>query len=117
MGPEYRYNYFVGKVAETEEIWGLWNKDGWATLGDNENRIVVPFWPEKEFALLCCTGEWSAYEPKSISLYDLMEKWLPGMQKDERLASVFLVPENKTGSIIAPAILLEDLNDEARKYH
>jgi len=51
MSEDERYNYFIRKVADFEELWGL-NDDGWALLGDNDDNRIFPVWPEKEFAVI-----------------------------------------------------------------
>ncbi len=109
-----RYDYFIRKVAEFEELWGLYN-DGWASLG-GADKIVLPFWPEMEFAELCCTGQWQEYKPKAISVSDFMQKWIPGMIKDKRLINIFYTPDSVDSSLIEPQVLLKDLTDEMEKY-
>lgn len=90
---EERYNYFLRKVADFEEVWGLYD-NGWALSGGKEMRIV-PFWPEKEFADACANNEWARYKPQAIPLTDFMEKWLVGMEKDGSLLQYSIPP--KTG--------------------
>ena len=51
-GPE-RYNYFIQKVADWEEVWGLKAEDGWAMVGDPNSNECIPFWPHPEYAQVC----------------------------------------------------------------
>jgi hypothetical protein len=111
---EIRYSYFIRKIADFEQIWGLYY-DGWAVLGDEKNEAVIPFWPEEEFAELCAEDAWSKYQPKAISLDDFLEKWIPGMRKDNTKIGVFYVPTGK-GIITTPDKLLEDINEELEQY-
>jgi hypothetical protein len=108
---EDRYSYFVQKVTDFEEVWGIYHDNGWAVMSDNNSNMVIPFWPEEEFALLCCTEQWEGYVPKAISLNDFMNKWLPGMEKDHRMVNVFLTADEKQGVIIRPLELLKDLKE------
>jgi hypothetical protein len=113
---EDRYDYFIRKVADFEEVWGLFSDQGGrATLGTGD-KIVVPFWPEEDFAVLCATEQWQGYVPKMISLEDFMAKWIPGLQRDQRLVNIFYVPQTKEGSIIEPGDLLSDLENELSNY-
>lgn len=57
-----RYGYFIRKVSDFEEVWGLKDKEGWALMGNNE-QVLFPVWSEKEFAELC---KWDNYQPNSI---------------------------------------------------
>lgn len=107
-----RYYYFIRKVADFEEVWGLYN-DGWAVLGDKQGLEVVPFWPEKEFADLCVGDQWKKYSPKSISIEDFMEKWLPGMEGDGRQISVFY-KNISNGLIKSPKEVSDDLEAELK---
>lgn len=108
-----RYEYFIKKVSDFEEVWGLY-RDGWVQTGDGKHTYI-PFWPKKEFAELCATKEWDDCTPKRIQLEDFMAKWLPGMQKDLISPCVFLLPEND-GMIVSCNRLLSDLSEELDKY-
>lgn len=39
-----KYEYFIKKVADFEEVWSLRDEDGWATLG-TEDKVFFPIWP------------------------------------------------------------------------
>ncbi|PKV44755.1 uncharacterized protein DUF2750 [Janthinobacterium sp. 61] len=108
-----RHAYFVRKVADTQEVWGLYH-DGWATA-QVDGKVVIPFWPEAVFAQACASGDWEYFQPRAIALDDFLNKWLPGMASNHQLASVFPVPQG-SASIAAPADLLADLREEARHY-
>ena len=108
-----RHAYFVRKVADTQEVWGL-HHDGWATA-QACGKVAIPFWPEAAFAQACASGEWEHFQPRAIALDDFLVKWLPGMANNDQLASVFPVPQG-SASVAAPADLLADLREEARQY-
>ena len=108
-----RHAYFVRKVADTQEVWGL-HHDGWATAQAG-GKVAIPFWPEAAFAQACASGEWEHFQPRAIALDDFLAKWLPGMANNDQLASVFSVPQGGA-SIAAPADLLADLRNEVRQY-
>ena len=40
-----RYDYFIRKVADFEEVWGLKDTEGWALMG-NEKQVLLPVWCE-----------------------------------------------------------------------
>lgn len=108
-----RHGYFVGKVADTQEVWGL-HHDGWATA-QAHGQVAIPFWPEAAFAQACAGGEWEHFQPRAIALGDFLARWLPGMAGNLQLASVFPVPQG-AGAIAAPGDLLRDLQYEAEQY-
>ncbi|WP_219134649.1 DUF2750 domain-containing protein [Janthinobacterium sp. UMAB-60] len=108
-----RHAYFVRKVADTQEVWGL-QHGGWATAQAG-GKVAIPFWPEAAFAQACASGEWEHFQPRAIALGDFLAKWLPGMAINDQLASVFSVPQCGA-SIVAPADLLRDLQHESEQY-
>ncbi|WP_235860371.1 DUF2750 domain-containing protein [Rossellomorea aquimaris] len=67
-----RYEYFIKKVTDFEEVWGLYY-DGWAILEDDNGNTLMPFWPKKEFANLCAVDEWNDYKAEQIELEDFMQ--------------------------------------------
>ncbi|MDN2675521.1 DUF2750 domain-containing protein [Janthinobacterium sp. SUN033] len=108
-----RHAYFVRKVADTQEVWGL-HHDGWATA-QADGKVAIPFWPEAAFAQACASGDWEHFQARAIGLDDFLAKWLPGMANNKQLAFVFPVPQG-SASIAAPGDLLADLREEARQY-
>ncbi|CAA7196727.1 DUF2750 domain-containing protein [Chryseobacterium potabilaquae] len=114
MTEDERYDYFIRKVTDFEEIWGL-SDDGWALLGDDNGNQILPLWPEKEFAKLCAIDQWKDYKPESIELDNFIEKWIPGMINDKTLVNIFLTPDAK-GTVINPNDLYSDLQEELEQY-
>ncbi len=114
MSEKERYDYFIRKVADFEQIWGL-NDEGWALLGDNDGNRILPLWPEKEFAELCAVDQWKDHKAEVIELDNFIEKWVPGMTNDKTLINVFLTPNTK-GTVISPDDLNSDLQEELEQY-
>jgi hypothetical protein len=114
MSEDERYDYFIRKVADFEQIWGL-NDDGWALLGDDDGNQILPLWPEKEFAELCAVNEWKKHKAEAIDLDSFIEKWIPGMTNDKTKINIFLTP-NAKGTVISPVDLYSDLQDELEQY-
>ncbi len=114
LSPDDRLDYFIRKVCDFEEVWGLFN-EGWAMSESVDGKKVISFWPEQNFASLCAIETWSGYEPKLIKLEDFTQKWLTGMEKDNVLVGVFQTPEDKA-VVIFPAELGLLLSDELENY-
>jgi hypothetical protein len=110
-----RYKYFVKKAADTEQVWSLRKDVGWATSADDAGRICIPVWPHARYAAACANENWAEYEPQSIELDAWLERWLPGMQRDGRLAAVFPTPTNQTVNV-PPARLKGDIEAELELY-
>ena len=111
LSSQERFAYFVRKVTDFEEVWGLSDGSEWALLGDNCNNQLFPIWPEKDFAKICANGVWNNYIPKLISLDDFISKLSPKLDSEKINYAVFLTTENK-GIIISPKELCEILEQE-----
>jgi len=89
-----RFNHFVKRVVDFEEAWGLW-KDGWALMKNDEGTLIFPLWPAREYAELNRIGDWAEYEPKGISLAELLDNLLPSFTERGVLPGVFPTPGGK----------------------
>lgn len=108
-----RYEYFIKKVADYEQVWGLYD-DGWATTIDDNGNKLIPFWPKEEFAADCAIGEWDNYTPKAINLYEFMEEWTVNIKEDGYKPSIFF--NNDDSAVVEVDVLLRDLNLELENY-
>lgn len=108
-----RYEYFIKKVADFEEVWGLFD-EGWAISQDDNGNTLIPFWSKKEFAQHCAIADWKNYLPKKIDLDEFINEWLPGMKKDGYKPSIFW--NNNDSAVLEIETLLEDLNTELENY-
>ena len=112
---EERYEYFVKRVADWEQVWSLRSASGWSLAGAEDGREVIPVWPHEQFAAACSEGAWKGDEPTPIPLDDWLEKWLPGMERDGRLVAVFPTPAN-SGAVVEPQRLRNDLRVDLEQY-
>ncbi|WP_191557680.1 DUF2750 domain-containing protein [Metabacillus idriensis] len=111
--PNIRYDFFIKKVVDYEEVWGLYN-DGWATAKDEEDNLLIPFFPKKVFAENCAEKEWAAYEAKLLGLDEFIEKWLTGMKKDGIKPSIF--PTEVNTAVVSIDVIIKDLETELENY-
>lgn len=84
---ESNYRRFVERVRETEEVWGLQSKEGWAYSESNEyeDADVLVFWSDRAYAQRHVQGEWSQHVPTPIPLDEFIDHWLRGMDEDGTL--------------------------------
>ena len=103
-----RYEYFMRKVADFEEIWSLHSPDGWVELSDEDGQICLPIWPHPDFAASWAVDSWSDCEPKAIKLDVWLERWTQGLEKDDTVLVVFPVDEEQ-GIVQTPSALGQDI--------
>lgn len=87
---------FVRRVVECGQVWGLKGDNGWAFAESNENEetSVLLFWSDEPYARRA-QSEFTEYTPATISLFDFLYRWLPGMTRDG-----LLVGTNWTGDLV-----------------
>ena len=107
-----RYEHFVKRCADWEEVWGLRDEGGWVTTADDEGRAHFPVWPHPAYAAACAEGDWAGAEPEAIPLNEWRTAWLPGMKADDLPVTVFPVPGSLLGVAVSPARLDDDLQRE-----
>jgi hypothetical protein len=105
-----RYEYWIRQVVAQQQVWSLW-QDGWSLAGDDSGNELVPVWPHSVYAEFCATAEWGKYIPKVIDWVSWLEKWLPGIEKDNRRIAVFPIPNNR-GVVVEAKRLKFDLEKE-----
>lgn len=108
-----RYEYFIKKAADYEEVWGLYN-DGWATAEDDMGNVLIPFYPNEKFAETFAKNEWEGFRAKKIELDYFLENWLPGMKSDGVKPSIF--PTDTDSTVMDVDTLLKDLEAELENY-
>jgi len=110
-----RYEYFIKKVADEQQLWSLRTLEGWVLAEDSEGRQVVPVWPHKLFAQLCATGMWTDCEAAVIELDVWLQRWIPGMDTDGRSVAVIPTPDDR-GVVVDPTRLEAELLEELSQY-
>lgn len=84
-----RYSKFIERLKENKEVYILMGENGAAlstslNFQDEEGRPrpLICFWSNNSLAQAHIREEWRDYKVFPISLYDLLDKWLPGMHND-----------------------------------
>lgn len=67
MSEEERLTYCLTRIAESEEVWGLAESQGWV-INDNSQQSALPIWPYKAMANLCINEDRINAEAQAISL-------------------------------------------------
>lgn len=115
-----RYEKFVKKVSDTEIVYALKNKEGYATSSsvhfedENGNPIgLICFWGEMARAKSCIKKEWKSYKVVEIPLTEFIENWCIGMENDDLLMGIEF-DQNMYGFEAEPLEVILDLVKEVK---
>ena len=115
LSAQERYDHFIGKVADWEELWTLKSSDGFVMFSDSSGRECIPVWPHPDYAADLAKGSWNDCVPEKLDLNYFLDKWIPGLIHDNRKVIVFPTAKNE-GGLIDPDDLKEDLEKEVQQY-
>ena len=114
LSPEERYDYFLRYAAEWEKVWLIQQNGKYVTLGDGQENIFVPVWPEKEFAEAMLQNDWNEYLPHMMETNEFLS-WLDGLH--EKGYSVAAFPsQDLQGVVVSARELKEHLLLEIQQY-
>lgn len=115
LEPYKRYQYFIKKIADFEELWLLIDENDDIVYSEIENELIVPFWSNEEFTDSCVNGAWRNCTPTKVTLEDLGVKVLSFLRQKKALVDVFPV-DNKSGFVVSIEEFLRDLDEELKNY-
>lgn len=100
--------YFLLRIYETEEVWGL--KEGgayWMTY-ERDGRDTLPVFAYKRYADEAAVADWELLIPVADSLEFFMERTLPRLLEQDICLEIMPQQPGK-GSIVTPRQLLSIL--------
>lgn len=115
LEPFKRYEYFIRKVADFQELWTIIDNNGAIALSDIEKHRLVSFWTAEDFIQSNLTGNWKGFTPIKIDLDNLDDTIIPFIEENEYLLSIFPV-NGKSGFVVNLEEFIRDLNDELENY-
>lgn len=115
LAPFKRYQYFIKKVADFEELWVLKNDNNDLAFASVEGEIIVPLWSAIEFVNGCLIGVWEKYHPEKIELKDFETLVLSFVESQKALLDIFPVG-SKSGFVVTYEEYKRDLEEELENY-
>jgi hypothetical protein len=110
-----RLRYFLGRVSDWEQLWGMRNDEGWLVPVTPDGIEYFPVWPHPDFAQKTTDLRFPGHRTDEICLHNFMECWLPTLQNDDVKVAAFPNLEC-TFWVIDAGHLAEHLLDELKKY-
>ena len=73
---EKQYRYFINKIVDNLEVWGIFyaSENAWASKLNNDNDVLILF-PEKEFAEYYINESQCTGVPQKINLLEFLYEW------------------------------------------
>lgn len=105
LSADERHDYFVEKILEGGQVWTLGSDRGMVMMS-SDGEEVLPVWPHPDFAAAWASHDWSDCEPVPIELDAWLERWLPGMKRDEVVLAIF--PGAGEDTMVVDAAELEE---------
>jgi hypothetical protein len=112
----HRYQHFINRVSDMEELWGLMDAEGWASgRDDGTGQETFAVWPHERYAEACAVGPWEGRKPERIAVSEWLDGWTGDLEEAGQRVAVFPVPDGRTVTA-EPARLAEDLRTELARY-
>ncbi len=92
--------YFLTRVFETEEVWGLDDGCEWVAR-EQDDHWAMPLWPYRQFAASSASGEWSGCLPSAESLEDFVFQTLGALMDEDTMLEVMAEP-GRRGCLVSP---------------
>lgn len=115
LEPYNRYQYFIKKVADFEELWTIIDENGDYAFSDVDDKVLISFWSAKEYIDSNLNDGWKNCKPKKITLDDLEDEIFDLIASENYLINVFPV-SGKSGFVVDLDEFARDLNDELKNY-
>jgi len=105
---EKRLSLFIETVADTKQVYGLSDDEGWALLGDDNDTDIIPLFHDHHLAeAFRKAADFKQYEVEMLEIDELIE-WLEEMDEDGLMVAV--CPNTRfEGAIVEPDQLKTDL--------
>lgn len=111
LSPKNRYDYFIRKIADFEELWTIIDANSDFTLAEIENSTVVSFWTHEAFIESNLTPDWADCIPFKMDIYTLQDIVIPLIRQNNYLINVFPV-DSRVDYIVALNDFVNDLNEK-----
>jgi len=109
-----RYEHFIETVAAWGESWTLRGRGGFVSAEDQDGATLLPIWPHELFAQRCAVRDWADAKPEKILLAELLDTWVPRMEREHIKFAVFPLRDGPCALVDAAGVA-EDLRAQRAK--
>lgn len=97
--------YFLTRVAEVEEVWGLGDDTGWI-MRETGETTSLPVWPYRQLAIDSAEDEWQNQVANAVSLEHFIFNVLT-MLIDANIMVEIMPGPNRQGQLMNPRELFQ----------
>ncbi|CAM3146991.1 DUF2750 domain-containing protein [Chryseobacterium flavum] len=114
LKPFKRYQYFIKKIADFEEIWTIVDENGDYAISEIDGLNLISFWTAEEFIRSNLEAGWENCKPLKLTLADLEESLYDIIRSEDYLIDVFPI-NAKSGFVVKLEEFKRDLDEELEK--
>jgi hypothetical protein len=114
LDPLKRYQYFIKKIADFEELWTIVDEDGNYALSDIDDYTLISFWSAEEFVTSNLNEGWQNCKPVKLTLDDLEDDLFEIIESENYLINIFPI-DGKSGFVVNYNEFRRDLDEELDK--
>jgi len=97
--------YFITRVAEVEEVWGLGDDSGWV-MREVGSVTSLPVWPYRQLAIENAVGKWKSQVSNAVSMEHFISKVLK-MLIDANIKVEIMPGRERHGQLMDPQEILQ----------
>lgn len=114
LEPYKRYQYFIKKIADFEELWTIVDEDGNYALSDVDNHTLISLWTSEEFVKSNFEQGWEKCKPIKLTLDELREELFELIVDEGYLINIFPI-NGRSGFVVNLNEFIRDLDEELDK--
>lgn len=94
-------DYFLLRIVETEEVWGISSGEGWMVY-QQDGQTIMPMWPYERYAAEKIDETWSNCQSVSVSLEYFIYEMLETLVADDVMIEVLPRINSQPGCLASP---------------
>ena len=102
-------NSFLSEAIENQRVWTIRDENGFPAPQNSEGNRAMPFWTtlSRVQKIINSVDGYQNFEHFEITLQDFIQKWLPGLEKDDLLVGINWSGKRVTGYDLKGSELLD----------
>ena len=118
LSPEKRYNYFVKRICDWEQVWTLY-EDDYIVLNEAKNgKLYILLFPFKDFAEHYATNTrgMKGVSYKSFEINEFLETIIKKLQANNVSNALVFPVANAYGLNVSMTDMVKDIQSESENY-